>query len=327
MTTPSTLIVTGAAGFIGGRFAVEAKKRGYSVIAVDFASAFDQRVELSHVRFDQEIEPQALFEAWDGIKSSSLAVVHMGAITNTMEFDESKLRASNFDYTCKLWNLCTRDRVPLVYASSAATYGAGESGYSDTEDHTANLKPLNPYGWSKLHFDLWALEQELAGRTPPTWSGFKFFNVYGFGEAHKGRMASVVWHALKQIQDTQRMRLFRSHRPGIADGHQARDFVSVEDVLQVLWFALEKPIPRGIYNLGTGQARTFLDLGRAVFQALKKTEAIDWVDTPIEIREKYQYFTEAEMNRLREAGYTQPFASLETGISQAVQAWVSQKTV
>lgn len=320
---PRVLVVTGAAGFIGGRFALQARERGIQVIAVDEPAAFDTRVELRGVSFAAHLSPEQLLAEWNHLEPA--AVVHLGAITNTMEFDERKLRAANTEYSQELWNRCAAAKIPFVYASSAATYGAGDSGYSDTETDLKTLKPLNPYGDSKQLFDLWALAQEREGHAPPAWSGFKFFNVYGWGEAHKGRMASVVWHALQEIHKTGKVTLFRSHRAGIADGEQKRDFVSVEDVTSVLWFALGQPsghpLPRGIYNLGSGQARSFLDLARGVFAALGREPRIEFVDTPVSIRDKYQYFTQAEMSKLRDAGYTPAFSSLEAGIRDAVKKW------
>jgi ADP-L-glycero-D-manno-heptose 6-epimerase len=181
------------------------------------------------------------------------------------------------------------------------------------------LEPLNPYGRSKLEFDLWVLEQEREGRTPPSWAGFKFFNVYGFGERHKGGQASVVVHAYDQIRETGRVRLFRSHRPDVADGQQSRDFVYVGDVVDVLHFALAAPIPRGIFNLGSGRARSFLDLARAVFAALGKPESIEWIPTPEAIRDNYQYFTQATMDRLRAEGWDAPATGLEEGVRRTVE--------
>jgi ADP-L-glycero-D-manno-heptose 6-epimerase len=181
------------------------------------------------------------------------------------------------------------------------------------------LKPLNPYGESKLEFDLWALEQERKGLKPPSWSGFKFFNVYGFGERHKGRMATVVLQAFDQIKKSGEVKLFRSHKEGIADGEQRRDFVYVGDVVDVLRFAMDSPIPRGIFNLGTGRARTFLDLVRAVFKELGVPEKIRFIDTPVELRARYQYLTEARMERLRAQGYERPFHSLEDGVAATIR--------
>jgi ADP-L-glycero-D-manno-heptose 6-epimerase len=181
------------------------------------------------------------------------------------------------------------------------------------------LLPLNLYGASKLKFDLWAVHQDQHGACPPHWSGFKFFNVYGFGERHKGSMASVILHGHDQVNQKGSIRLFKSHKEGIADGHQKRDFIFVDDVVKVLHFAIEKPIKRGIYNLGTGKARTFLDLARAVFAAMGRPEKIDFMDTPESLRDKYQYFTEAKMDKLRAQGYTQPFTSLEDGARAYLQ--------
>jgi ADP-L-glycero-D-manno-heptose 6-epimerase len=210
--------------------------------------------------------------------------------------------------------------VPLVYASSAATYGDGSLGYADDEATLPGLKPLNAYGDSKQAFDVWALGEERAGRHPRAWAGLKFFNVYGFGERHKGPMSSVVIQAFDQIQATGRVRLFRSHRPDVADGHQARDFVYVDDVIDVLLALVDRPLPRGIFNVGSGQARTFLDLAGAVFAALGRPAAIEFIDTPPDLRQTYQYFTEAPMGRLRAAGYGRNPTPLETGVRRYVEA-------
>ena len=239
--------------------------------------------------------------------------------------DVPYLTEINLEYSKKIWNYCTSEQIPLVYASSAATYGDGSLGYDDDERCISDLKPLNPYGESKLAFDQWVLQQERQGHTPPLWSGFKFFNVYGFGERHKKKMASVVLHAYDQILSTGAVKLFKSHRADISDGHQKRDFIWVDDVINVLRFAIEKPISRGIYNLGTGEARTFLDLIRPVFAALEKKENITFIDTPFAIRERYQYFTEAKMTKLREAEYASPFTPLEKGVSKYIQQLVLQK--
>lgn len=209
--------------------------------------------------------------------------------------------------------------MAFVYASSAATYGDGSLGYDDDESAIAALRPLNPYGVSKQRFDLFVLEEESKGVAPPAWAGFKFFNVYGFGERHKRRMASVVLQAFDQIRERRSVRLFRSHREGIADGHQTRDFIHVADVVDVLHFALERPLARGIYNLGTGRGRTFLDLALATFVALGVPPRIEFIDTPEDLRGRYQYFTEARMAKLRTAGWTRPFTSLEDGVRECVE--------
>jgi len=319
------VLVTGAAGFLGARFVESCNARSVPVISVDTERYFTERAEHRRLDFGRIVDRDRLFVELDGDAWASLAaIVHLGACTDTTELDERYLRAVNLDYSQKLWRLATERRIPLVYASSAATYGAGELGQDDDEALIERLRALNPYGESKRLFDLWALEEERAGRTPPAWSGFKFFNVYGFGERHKGRMASVVLQAFDQIRSRGRVRLFKSHRPDVRDGFQARDFIWQHDVVDVLWFALERPIERGIYNLGTGQARTFLDLVRAVFTALGVEERVEFVDTPADIRERYQYFTEARMDKLRRAGYAEPFTSLEAGVASYVERLLAQ---
>jgi ADP-L-glycero-D-manno-heptose 6-epimerase len=313
------LLVTGAAGFIGARFVERCNARKIPIVSVDSRAYFVERSEHKGLDFGAVLDREELL-ARLGAGSMPLAgIVHMGACTDTTELDTQYLKRVNVEYSQALWKHAVRHKLPFVYASSAATYGAGERGYVDDEAAMKDLVPLNPYGDSKLLFDVWALAEEKAGRTPPAWSGFKFFNVYGFGERHKEKMASVVLHAFDQIKKSGRVRLFKSHKAGIADGHQARDFVYVDDVVDVLMFALEKPIPRGIYNLGTGTARTFLDLANATFAAMGKEPQIDFFDTPVELRARYQYFTQAEMGKLRKAGWTKPFTSLEDGVRKYVK--------
>lgn len=316
--TKAPILVTGAAGFVGARFVESCNRRGVAVIAVDQPALFAQRPEHAGIDFGTVLD-RATAEAWLAAgRIAPRAVVHLGACTDTTEFDDAVLADVNVASSQALWSAARAHAIPFVYASSAATYGAGEGGWSDDESAFGTLRPLNPYGESKRVFDAWALEQERDGATPPAWSGFKFFNVYGFGERHKGRMASVVLQAFDQIKAHGSVKLFRSHKPGVADGHQSRDFVFVDDVVEVLWFALEKPIARGVFNLGTGMARTFLDLVRAVFSALGVAERIEWIDTPADIRERYQYFTEADMQRLRGEGYGLEFTSLEDGVEATV---------
>jgi ADP-L-glycero-D-manno-heptose 6-epimerase len=207
----------------------------------------------------------------------------------------------------------------LIYASSAATYGLGDLGYDDNHEIVSQLKPLNPYGRSKNDFDIWALQQE---STPPFWAGFKFFNVYGPNEYHKGRMASVIWHTYRQIKESGKMKLFRSHRPDFKDGEQSRDFIYVKDVLKVLYFLFKHQNNSGLYNLGTGQARSFLDLASNTFKSMGLEPEISFVDTPADIRDTYQYFTEANMSKLRSIGYAEPFYSLEEGIEDYVKSYL-----
>ncbi|MBY0470597.1 ADP-glyceromanno-heptose 6-epimerase [bacterium] len=315
----SSVLVTGAAGFIGSRIVESCNERGIPVISVDKLAFFGTRSEHQGVQFCQTVDFESLFPWLEAEKPHISSIVHMGACTDTFELNEAYLKKVNLDFSQQLWNYATEKQIPMVYASSAATYGEGELGYDDDEGLIPRLKPLNPYGESKRLFDLWVLEQEKKKLTPPNWAGFKFFNVYGFGERHKGRMASVVLHAFDQIRKDGKVKLFRSHNPKFEDGYQCRDFISVSDVVNVLEFAIERPIRRGIYNLGTGKARPFVDLVHAVFKTLGQESHIEYIDTPAALRERYQYFTEAKMDRLKQAGYSENFLSLEAGVEEYVR--------
>ncbi len=319
-----TLLVTGAAGFIGARFVESCNARGVPVVSVDRREAFTTRPEHRRLDFGNILDIEEL-PGWLGEGRPDLAgIVHMGAISATTELDEALLKRLNVDYSKNLWNEARRLGLPLVYASSAAVYGDGALGFDDDDALVPRLRPLNPYGESKRRFDLWALEEAAAGRTPPSWAGFRFFNVYGFGERHKGSMASVVLHGYDQVKAKGEIRLFRSHRDGVAHGHQSRDFVDVSDTVEAMWFALKRPIPGGIYNVGTGKARTFLDLAKAVFASLGVEERIEFVDTPPGIRERYQYFTEAKMERLRAMGFARKPVALEDGVDWYVRRLESE---
>jgi len=296
------------------------RRRGLDVVSVDHGSHFDTRPEHAGIDFGPRVEPEHVVAWLESSGTAPRAIVHLGACTDTREQSLEYLERVNIRASQDLWRYATAARVPLIYASSAATYGAGEHGYDDDERLTPLLRPLNRYGESKQRFDLWALEQERAGAHPPSWCGLKFFNVYGFGERHKGPMASVVLHAYDQILATGRVRLFKSHRPDVADGHQSRDFIFVDDVVDVLLWLSAQPVPRGIFNLGTGSARTFLDLARAVFAALDQAEDIEFIETPEDVRRHYQYFTEARMARLLAHGYVPPFTALEDGVASYVRS-------
>ncbi len=320
-----TLLVTGAAGFIGARFVESCNARGVPVVSVDRRDAFASRPEHRRLDFGKILDIEEL-PGWLADGRPDLAgIVHMGAISATTELDEALLKRLNVDYSKNLWNEARRLGLPLVYASSAAVYGDGALGFDDDDALVPRLKPLNPYGESKRRFDLWALEEAAAGRTPPSWAGFRFFNVYGYGERHKGPQASVVLHGYDQVKAKGEIRLFRSHRDGVAHGHQSRDFVDVSDTVEAMWFALKRPIAAGIYNVGTGKARTFLDLAKAVFASLGAPERIEFVDTPLGIRERYQYFTEAKMDRLRAQGFAKKPVALEDGVDWYVRRLESER--
>jgi ADP-L-glycero-D-manno-heptose 6-epimerase len=314
------ILITGAAGFIGSCLASYLAHESQSeLLLVDDFSNPQKHKNTEKLQNSRYINRNDLFEWIEQTQPPIEQIFHIGARTDTTEFDTSIFQALNIEYSQRIWNLAVRYQVPLVYASSAATYGAGEQGYDDDHTLISQLKPLNPYGDSKHQFDLWALAQ---AQQPPFWAGLKFFNVYGANEYHKGRMASVVFHAYQQITKTGEMRLFRSHRSDFADGEQLRDFVYVKDVISVCCFLMQKCPTSGIYNLGSGKARSFLDLTRSVFANLDQEERISFIDTPIDIRDTYQYFTQANMQKLRQAGYTQEFHSLEAGIADYVTQYL-----
>lgn len=314
------ILITGAAGFIGSCLAAAFNEQGRNdLILVDDFSRTDKARNWQDKRYLDIVERSELFEWLELMYDKVEVIYHLGARTDTTEQDEAIFEKLNLGYSQTVWKLATRHAIPLVYASSAATYGGGEHGYADTHDLVDQLQPLNPYGRSKNDFDAWVLTQT---QTPPHWYGLKFFNVYGPNEYHKGRMASVIFHTFNQIQQTGGMKLFRSHRPDFKDGEQSRDFVYVKDVTQILRWLWEHRPASGLYNLGTGQARTFYDLAANTFQALGLTPKISFIDTPEDIRDTYQYFTEADMAKLRLAGYPFPFRSLEDGIKDYVQQYL-----
>lgn len=314
------IIVTGAAGFIGSCLCQKLLDAGYKdlVLVDDFSRKEKENNHINKAN-TQKVE-RSKFVAWLQENQNQVQFVfHLGARTDTTEFDYSIFQELNVDYSQAVWNICTENGIPLVYASSAATYGLGEFGYEDKHDIVNDLQPLNPYGKSKNEFDKWVLQQE---KQPPFWAGLKFFNVYGPNEYHKGRMASVILHAFRQISENDGVKLFRSHNKDFKDGEQLRDFIYVKDLVSVCVFLMENRNQSGLYNLGTGQCRTFVDLAKSVFAALDKQENISFIDTPADIRDKYQYFTEANMQKLINAGYTQEFTSLEAGIKEYVQDYL-----
>jgi ADP-L-glycero-D-manno-heptose 6-epimerase len=343
MDQNSKIIVTGAAGFIGSYMVGYLNRKGFNnIIIVDEFSSLEKKSNYRNKTIADFVE-RGRFIEWIYHEPFKIDFVfHLGARTDTTEFDYSIHEKWNVEYSKSVWTYCTEKNVPLIYASSAATYGGGEMGYKDDHEIVSQLKPLNPYGVSKNEFDKWALEQETQ---PPFWAGLKFFNVYGPNEYHKGRMASVMFHSYNQIKETGKVKLFRSHKPEYKDGEQLRDFIHVDDVAAIMFWMMEtvngqwsmvngqlpkeltshsrtlsgSHLTNGLYNVGTGQARTFKDLVTAIFNSLNLQPEIEFIDTPEDIREKYQYFTEADMNKLRSAGYDKKFFTLEEGVGGYVK--------
>lgn len=319
------LIVTGAAGFIGSCLVRGLNNLGHYNIGLvdDFSSSLKEK-NYNRKKYLNTILRNE-FPEWLDLQHDSIDFIfHLGARTNTTEFDKKIFDTLNLNYSKEIFLRCVKYQIPLLYASSAATYGAGEYGYSDSHEIIPQLKPLNPYGESKNEFDKWVLQQK---EFPPFWCGLKFFNVYGPNEAHKGRMASVVFHGYNQIKKEGKMKLFRSHREDFKDGMQLRDFIYVKDVVDVLLWFWQQQKHNGIYNLGTGKARSFIDLANSTFTALNMAPAIEWIDIPADIRAKYQYFTEADMHKLRSAGYTKPFTLLEEGVKDYVQNYLNKDII
>lgn len=326
----ATIIVTGAAGFIGSCMVQFLNENGYEdLVLVDDFGIEEKRKNWETKKYTSIVERYNLFDWLAATDRRIDVVIHLGARTDTTEFDYAIHEELNVQYSKDMWNYCAAKNIPLIYASSAATYGAGELGYDDNHELIQKLQPLNPYGISKNEFDKWAVAEAAAGHQPPCWAGLKFFNVYGPNEYHKGRMASVIWHAFNQIKTNGSVKLFRSHRPDFKDGEQLRDFVYVKDVVRVIEWMMESmqnggwgAAKNGLYNLGTGRARTFIDLVNATFAGLDLAPDIVFIDMPEDIRDKYQYFTEANMQKLRNAGYTQPFNTLEAGVGDYVRGYL-----
>jgi len=318
------IVVTGAAGFIGSCLAGYLNQQGLTdLILVDAFGDADKEKNLQGKQFTCKVEREDLFDWLEKQRPKLGFVFHIGARTDTTEFDYAIHEHLNVEYSKKMWNYCAKNRVPLVYASSAATYGAGELGYDDRHDIIPRLQPLNPYGVSKNEFDKWVLEQK---DHPPFWAGLKFFNVYGPNEYHKARMASVIFHSFNQIRAKGEVKLFRSHRPDFKDGQQLRDFVYVKDLLKVCYWLMSHRPASAIYNLGTGTARSFEDLAKATFAGLDLSPNIVFIDMPEDIRDKYQYFTEANMDKLRAAGYKEAFYTLEEGVGDYVRNYLARES-
>lgn len=322
MDKQACIIVTGAAGFIGSCLVGFLNEKGFeNLILVDEFDDEEKELNLLHKKYTVRVERENFFEWVSKEKPEPAFVFHLGARTDTTEFNYAVHRHLNVEYSQKMWNYCTINQIPLVYASSAATYGDGKLGYNDDLAVIETLKPLNPYGVSKNEFDKWVLHQE---GYPPFWAGLKFFNVYGPNEYHKKRMASVIFHSFNQVKQEGFVKLFKSHKEGFKDGEQLRDFIYVKDILSVCLWLMETPgIPSSIYNLGTGKARSFIDLVAATFTAIGQKPDIRFIDMPEDIRETYQYFTEANMQKLKDAGYNSAFHTLEEGVYDYVKHYLS----
>jgi ADP-L-glycero-D-manno-heptose 6-epimerase len=313
------IVVTGAAGFIASNLVRALLGRSYTdLLLVDHFPTDQYSPKASNIEGFEDMPrmDRDAFPDWFAENAEDVSFIfHLGARTDTSEFNFRVLDSLNLSYSKALWKICAAKQIPFLYASSAATYGMGEAGFDDDESKVPGLKPLNPYGLSKQLFDMHILQQQ---ERPPYWAGLKFFNVYGPHEAHKGRMASVIFHAFHQIRETGRLRLFQSHKPAYRDGEQLRDFIYVDDVTNACLYMFDRRPADGIYNLGTGHARTFNDLGRAVFAAMGEPEKIEYIPIPEDIRDKYQYYTEAAMTKLAATGYTNDFLSLEEGVRNYV---------
>ncbi|RLD59420.1 MAG: ADP-glyceromanno-heptose 6-epimerase [Bacteroidetes bacterium] len=318
------IVVTGAAGFIGSNLVKKLNDEGYrDIVLVDDFSNAEKNKNLENKIYTQKVERTVFFDWLDENQKFVEFIFHMGARSATTGFDKSVYDELNFNYSKKVWLACVEYGLPLVYASSAATYGMGDYGYDDNHEIIYKLKPLNLYGKSKNDFDKWAIQQS---QKPYFWAGLKFFNVYGPNEYHKGRMASVILHSFNQIKKTGRMKLFRSHNPNYKDGEQMRDFVYVKDLSEIMFFLMNHRKDSGLYNVGTGKARTFFDLVSNTFKAMGVDENIEFIDTPEDIREKYQYYTQAKMAKLLSIGYDKGFYSLEDGVDDYVKNYLLKNT-
>ena len=331
-TSSGTIIVTGAAGFIGSCMVQYLNEQGYeNLVLVDDFGFEEKRKNWESKKYTHVVERYHLFDWLETHQPKIDIIIHLGARTDTTEFDYAVHEELNVQYSKAVWKYCTDHSLPLIYASSAATYGSGELGYNDDHEVIEKLQPLNAYGISKNEFDKWAVKQVKANIPhPPFWAGLKFFNVYGPNEYHKERMASVIWHAFNQIKNDGVVKLFKSHKEGFKDGEQLRDFVYVKDVVKVIGWMMGLMVnsewlivSNGLYNLGTGKARAFNDLVKATFAGLDKDPHIIYIDMPEDIRDKYQYFTEANMKKLKDAGYTNEFYSLEAGVDDYVRRYLT----
>ncbi len=323
------IIITGGAGFIGSNIVAELEKQNYKdLVVVDWLGNQDKWKNIAKRELAAIVAPENMFDYIEQHKDEIDAVIHMGAISTTTETDVDLIIRSNFELSWRLWEFCRDNQKQFIYASSAATYGDGSQGFVDDNSLVAfdALRPLNPYGWSKVLFDRKVAREVKEGRrTPKQYVGLKFFNVYGPNEYHKGGQKSVIAHIFPLVKDDQEVKLFKSYNPKYKDGEQLRDFVWVGDVVNVILWALQNPQVNGIYNVGTGQARSFYDLAKATWAAMGKDPKIGFKDMPETLKDKYQYYTQADLTHLRAAGFTQPMTSLEEGVRQYVQNYLAKE--
>ena len=319
----SIILISGAAGFIPSCLAHRLFKEGHDLVLVDNFHFPEKNKNLEGLSSCKRIERDDLFTWIEENEPVIDFVFHLGARTDTTETKKHIFDKLNVEYSQDIWRYCTLEDIPLIYASSAATYGLGEYGFVDDHEIVNSLKPLNAYGDSKNNFDKWALKEFMS---PPAWYGFKFFNVFGPNEYHKGRMASVVFHFYNQLIKTGEVNLFKSHKNDYKNGEQTRDFIYVDDLINVMlhFHDNEREINNGLYNIGTGSARTYNDLAKAIFKAVGKDPVINYIDTPEDIREKYQYFTEADMTKVKSTGYEKVFMSLEETVAHYVNEYLAK---
>ena len=320
------IIVTGGAGFIGSNLVAALEAQGKCVVVSDWLGKGDKWLNLAKRDLQDIVAPEALPAYLEENQRDIEAIFNMGAISTTTETDADLIIDNNFRLSCTLWNWCAAAQIPFIYASSAATYGSGANGFVDDESISglAKLCPLNAYGWSKHLFDRWVAQQKKAGgKTPAQYVGLKFFNVYGPNEYHKGGQRSVVDQVYPFAARGDTFQLFKSHNPNYADGGQLRDFIWVGDCVKAMMWFFENRNISGLYNMGTGKARSFADLATAVYSAAGKAPKIEYRDMPVELQGKYQYFTEADMTKLRATGYKAPFTSLEDGVRMYVQSFLA----
>jgi len=318
------LIVTGAAGFIGSCMIKKLNNEQFNdILAIDDFSRKDKNKNLLNKTYRGRLERNKLFNWLAENKEAVSGIIHLGARTDTTEQNWQIFEELNIDYSKHLWNFCAQQQVPFIYASSAATYGDGKLGFIDDHEIVDKLKPLNPYGKSKNEFDSWALKEAIKQNQPKFWAGLKFFNVYGPNEYHKGRMASVIFHTFNKVKATGKMGLFKSYNKNYADGNQLRDFIYVKDVVDICWYMLNAQPSSGLYNVGTGKARSFKDLATNTFKAMNVPTNIEYIEIPEDIRNFYQYFTEAKTIKLVTSGYNFHLNTLEDGIYDYVTNYLN----